>query len=42
MLSLCYEKTGKTDKVNDIVKDLARTYPGNTQNNDMLLLPGAR
>jgi tetratricopeptide (TPR) repeat protein len=42
MLSVCYEKTGKTEKMNDIVKDLARTYPGNQQDDDMLSLPDAR
>ena len=42
MLSLCYEKTGKTDKIDDIVKDLARTYPGNTHCNNTPLSPDAR
>lgn len=36
MLSLCYEKTDKPDKIQDILKDLARTFPGGTKDNDML------
>ncbi len=42
MLSLCYEKTGKTDKMNDIVKDLARTYSYYQKDEDMLQIPDAK
>jgi tetratricopeptide (TPR) repeat protein len=42
MLSLCYEKTGKIDKVNDIVKDLARTYSACQKDEDMLQIPDAK
>jgi tetratricopeptide (TPR) repeat protein len=42
MLSICYEKTGKTDKMNDVVKDLAQTYSSRQTDNDMLRLPEPR
>ncbi len=42
MLSLCYEKTGKTDKMNDIVKDLARTYSASQKDEDMLQIHDAK
>jgi tetratricopeptide (TPR) repeat protein len=42
MLSLCYEKTGRTDRMNDIVKDLARTYCGRQKDEGMLQLPDAK
>jgi len=42
MLSLCYEKTGKINKVNDIVKDLARTYPSSQKDKDMLQITDAK
>ena len=42
MLSLCYEKTGRTDKMNDIVKDLAQTYSASQKDEDMLRLRDAR
>jgi tetratricopeptide (TPR) repeat protein len=42
MLSICYEKTGKTDKMNDAVKDLARTYSACPKGEDILHLPDAR
>ena len=35
MLSLCYEKTDKPDKIQDILKDLARTFPGGPKDDDM-------
>jgi tetratricopeptide (TPR) repeat protein len=35
MLSLCYEKTDKPDKIQDILKDLARTFPGCSKDDDM-------
>jgi tetratricopeptide (TPR) repeat protein len=35
MLSLCYEKTDKPDKIQDILKDLARTFPGRSKDDDM-------
>ncbi|MGD0573250.1 MAG: hypothetical protein ABSB11_09580 [Sedimentisphaerales bacterium] len=42
MLSLCYEKTGRTDRMNDIIKDSARTYSGRQKDEDMLRLPDAK
>ena len=42
MLSLCYEKTGRTDKMNDIVKDLARTYSACQKDEDMLQIHNAK
>jgi tetratricopeptide (TPR) repeat protein len=42
MLSLCYEKTGKPDKIQDILKDLARTYPGCSKDDDMLQIQNAK
>ena len=42
MLSLCYEKTGKPDKIQDILKDLARTYPGGPKDDDMLKIQNAK
>jgi tetratricopeptide (TPR) repeat protein len=42
MLSICYEKTGKNDKMNDVVKDLAGTYTASKTDNDMLRLPEPR
>jgi hypothetical protein len=31
MLSLCYEKTGKLDKLQNVLEELARTYPDYTK-----------
>jgi tetratricopeptide (TPR) repeat protein len=42
MLSLCYEKTGRTDKMNEMVKDLARTYSSGPKDEDMLRLTNAK
>ena len=42
MLSLCYEKTGKPDKIQDILKDLARTFPGCSKDDDMLQFQNAK
>jgi len=42
MLSLCYEKTGKSDKIQDILKDLARTFPGCSKDYDMLKIRNAK
>ena len=42
MLSLCYEKTGKPDKIQDILKDLARTHPGCSKDEDMLQIQNAK
>ena len=42
MLSLCYEKTGKPDKIQDILKDLARTYPRGQKDEDMLQIQNAK
>jgi tetratricopeptide (TPR) repeat protein len=42
MLSLCYEKTGKPDKIQDIVKDLASTYPCSRKDDDMLQVRNAK
>jgi tetratricopeptide (TPR) repeat protein len=42
MLSLCYEKTGKPDKIQDILKDLASTYPGGPKDEDMLQIQNAK
>jgi tetratricopeptide (TPR) repeat protein len=42
MLSLCYEKTGKPDKIEDILKDLAITYPGGPKDDDMLQIQNAK
>jgi len=36
MLSLCYEKTDKPDKIQDILKDFARTFPCGLKDDDML------
>ena len=42
MLSLCYEKTDKPDKIQDILKDLARTFPGGPKDDDMLQIQNAK
>jgi tetratricopeptide (TPR) repeat protein len=42
MLSLCYEKTDKPDKLQDILKDLARTYPSGPKDDDMLQIQNAK
>jgi tetratricopeptide (TPR) repeat protein len=42
MLSLCYEKTGKPDRIQDIIKDLARTHSGCPKDDDMLQIQGAK
>lgn len=42
MLSLCYEKTGRTDRMNEMVKDLARTYSGGPKDEDVLRLTNAK
>ena len=36
MLSLCYERTGKSDKLRDVIKELARTYPAYQKTTDKL------
>ena len=42
MLSLCYERTDKLDKLQDILKDLARTYTGCPKDDDMLQIQDAK
>jgi tetratricopeptide (TPR) repeat protein len=42
MLSLCYEKTDKPDKIQDILKDLARTHSGCPKNDDILQIRNAK
>jgi tetratricopeptide (TPR) repeat protein len=42
MLLLCYEKIGKPDKIQDIVKDLASTYPCSRKDDDMLQIQDAK
>jgi tetratricopeptide (TPR) repeat protein len=42
MLSLCYEKTDKLDKLQDIIKDLARTYTDCPKDDDMLQIQNAK
>ncbi len=42
MLSLCYERTGRTDRMNEMVKDFARTYSGRPKDEDMLRLTDAK
>ncbi len=42
MLLLCYERTGKPDKIQDIVKDLASTYPCSREDEDMLQIQRAK
>jgi tetratricopeptide (TPR) repeat protein len=42
MLSLCYEKTGKPDKIQDIIKDLARTHLSCPKDEDMLQIQNAK
>jgi tetratricopeptide (TPR) repeat protein len=42
MLSLCYEKAGRTDKVNDIIKDLAQTHSSSIEDEDMLQVRDAK
>ncbi|MGD1042753.1 MAG: tetratricopeptide repeat protein [Sedimentisphaerales bacterium] len=42
MLSLCYEKTDKPDKIQDILKDLARTHPGCSKDDDLLQIQTAK
>ncbi len=42
MLSLCYEKTGRADRMNDMVKDLARNYSACQRDEGMLRLPDAK
>jgi hypothetical protein len=39
MLSLCYERTGKPDKQQGVLEDLARTYPGYKKTADSLQSP---
>jgi tetratricopeptide (TPR) repeat protein len=36
MLSLCYERTGKLDKLQNVLEELARTYPDYTKAADKL------
>jgi tetratricopeptide (TPR) repeat protein len=36
MLSLCYEKTGRTDRMDDIIKDLARIRSSTQKDKDIL------
>ena len=31
MLALCYEKTGRPNKLQDVLEEIARTYPDDTQ-----------
>jgi len=38
MLSLCYEKTGQTDKMNNIIRDLIRVHPENQEDKDLIRL----
>lgn len=42
MLSLCYEKTGRTDKMNDTIGDFARTYSAGQKDEGMLRLPNTK
>jgi tetratricopeptide (TPR) repeat protein len=42
MLLPCYEKTGKIDKMDDIIKDLARTYSASQKDEDMLQIRDVR